>query len=184
MSPRDRCCPSPLPSTAYAGASSTGVGRDAPFRIPEALWTVALAAARAHGVYRTARTLRLNYTDLKRRLAGRTAHPPSQPSSSSSPRRAWGVRPAPSSWKRAGHEAPDPAPGDRPARPHGAQPDALADRAMIQVTPQLRILVAVDRRLPEGDRRPGRVCKDASGAIPSPAPCSSSAIAAGPPESV
>jgi hypothetical protein len=39
-------------------------------RIPEALWTVALAAARTHGVYRTARTLRLNYTDLKRRLAG------------------------------------------------------------------------------------------------------------------
>ena len=39
-------------------------------RIPEALRTVALAAARTHGVYRTARTLRLNYTALKRRLAG------------------------------------------------------------------------------------------------------------------
>ena len=37
--------------------------------IPETLWAVALAAARVHGVYRTARTLRLNYTDLKRRAS-------------------------------------------------------------------------------------------------------------------
>ena len=36
--------------------------------IPEVLWTVALAAATTHGAYRTARALRLNYTDLKRRL--------------------------------------------------------------------------------------------------------------------
>ena len=36
--------------------------------IPEALWALALEAARAHGLHRTARTLRLNYTDLKRRL--------------------------------------------------------------------------------------------------------------------
>ena len=44
-------------------------------RIPEALWTVALAAARTHGVYRTARTLRLNYTDLKRRLGAANGAP-------------------------------------------------------------------------------------------------------------
>jgi hypothetical protein len=37
-------------------------------RIPEALWALALAAASAHGLHRTARTLRLNATDLKRRL--------------------------------------------------------------------------------------------------------------------
>ena len=36
--------------------------------IPDALWVLALDAARAHGLHRTARTLRLNYTDLKRRL--------------------------------------------------------------------------------------------------------------------
>jgi len=45
--------------------------------IPDALWTVALAAAKTHGLHRTARTLRLNYTDLKRRLgaASRTPAP-------------------------------------------------------------------------------------------------------------
>jgi hypothetical protein len=35
--------------------------------IPETLWTGALAAAKTHGLYPTARALRLNYTDLKRR---------------------------------------------------------------------------------------------------------------------
>jgi hypothetical protein len=35
--------------------------------IPERLWAVAVAAAKTHGVHRAARTLRLNYTDLKRR---------------------------------------------------------------------------------------------------------------------
>jgi len=47
--------------------------------IPEALWTVALAAARTHGVYHTARTLRLNYTDLKRRLGAADGAPAPAP---------------------------------------------------------------------------------------------------------
>jgi hypothetical protein len=36
--------------------------------IPEPLWAVAVAAAKTHGLHRTARTLRLNSTDLKGRL--------------------------------------------------------------------------------------------------------------------
>ncbi len=36
--------------------------------IPDALWALALAAARAHGLHQTARTLRLNHTALKQRL--------------------------------------------------------------------------------------------------------------------
>ena len=44
--------------------------RPHPSRIPEALWTVAVAAAKTHGLHRTARALRLNYTDLKRRRGG------------------------------------------------------------------------------------------------------------------
>jgi len=35
--------------------------------IPERRWAVAVAAAQTHGVHRTARTLRLNSTDLQRR---------------------------------------------------------------------------------------------------------------------
>ena len=36
--------------------------------IPAALWTLALEAARAHGLHQTARTLRLNHTALTQRL--------------------------------------------------------------------------------------------------------------------
>lgn len=36
--------------------------------IPDALWAVALEAARAHGLHQTARTLRLNQTALTQRL--------------------------------------------------------------------------------------------------------------------
>ncbi len=47
-------------------------------RIPEALWSRAVELARAHGVARVATTLRLDYTRLKRRLAGESfaAAPP------------------------------------------------------------------------------------------------------------
>ena len=48
-------------------------------RIPEALWAAALAAAKTHGVHRTARALRLNYTDLKRRLGGANSGPDRAP---------------------------------------------------------------------------------------------------------
>ncbi len=37
--------------------------------IPDALWVLALEAARAHGLHQTARTLRLNHTALKERLS-------------------------------------------------------------------------------------------------------------------
>lgn len=37
-------------------------------RLPEELWTMAVELARKHGVNRTARTLRLDYYSLKKRL--------------------------------------------------------------------------------------------------------------------
>lgn len=49
--------------------------------IPEALWALALEAARAHGLHRTARTLRLNQTTLTQRLraaGGRAGDPPAR----------------------------------------------------------------------------------------------------------
>jgi len=49
--------------------------------IPEPLWASAVEAARAHGLFRTAQVLRLDYGKLKRLLAatpaaGRSASPP------------------------------------------------------------------------------------------------------------
>jgi hypothetical protein len=39
-------------------------------RIPEALWDLAVGLAREHGLYAVAHPLRLDYAQLKRRLAG------------------------------------------------------------------------------------------------------------------
>ena len=47
-------------------------------RIPEALWSQAVALAATHGVSKVAVTLRLDYTRLKRRVAAAGA-PPSAP---------------------------------------------------------------------------------------------------------
>lgn len=46
-------------------------------RIPEKLWSEAVAVSRTAGLYATARALRFNYENLKRR-AGREARRPSQ----------------------------------------------------------------------------------------------------------
>jgi hypothetical protein len=53
-------------------------------RIPEPLWAVAVELARQHGLYATARTLRLDYTRLKARLksARRACGVSSKPTSS------------------------------------------------------------------------------------------------------
>jgi hypothetical protein len=53
-------------------------------RIPEPLWAVAVELARQHGLYATARTLRLDYTRLKARLksARRACGVSSEPTSS------------------------------------------------------------------------------------------------------
>ena len=47
--------------------------------IPAPLWAAALAAARTHGLYRTARTLGLSYGDLKRRLGATDGVPAATP---------------------------------------------------------------------------------------------------------
>ena len=48
--------------------------RHGPVSMPPALWNAAVAAARQHGLYRTARTLRVDYGALKKHLAA-TADP-------------------------------------------------------------------------------------------------------------
>lgn len=64
-----------LAATAAAFArwrDTTPVGA----RIPEALWSRAVELAGSHGVGRVARTLRLDYSRLKRRVRGEPAVPP------------------------------------------------------------------------------------------------------------
>jgi hypothetical protein len=53
-------------------------GHKARLPIPEALWTAAAEAARAHGVFRTAKALRLEYGKLKR-MAEAVPAPARQP---------------------------------------------------------------------------------------------------------
>jgi hypothetical protein len=53
--------------TRWRNAKSPGA------RIPEALWSRAVELARTHGVATVARTLRLDYVRLKRRLAAASA---------------------------------------------------------------------------------------------------------------
>lgn len=52
-------------------------------RVPESLWSLAVPAAKAHGIYRVSQVLRVNYQGLKRRVAD--AKPVSRPEESSSP---------------------------------------------------------------------------------------------------
>jgi len=49
-------------------------------RLPEALWAAAVKVARQRGLFRTARTLRLDYARLKKRVQGRQ-HPAAQTAS-------------------------------------------------------------------------------------------------------
>ena len=53
-------------------------------RLPESLWRSAVALAEQHGLNRTASALRLNYYDLKRRMA-----PPSKTSTTSAAFMEW-----------------------------------------------------------------------------------------------
>jgi len=76
MSPSAPAVAADLARTAAAFArwrARTPVGA----RLPEALWSQAVALAATHGVSKVATTLRLDYTRLKRRVAA--GAPPSAP---------------------------------------------------------------------------------------------------------
>ena len=47
--------------------------REVRSRIPESLWTAAVKMAEAYGIHRTAKSLRLDYYSLKKRVEGRPA---------------------------------------------------------------------------------------------------------------
>jgi hypothetical protein len=48
-------------------------------RLPESLWSAAVKLAQTYGVNRTARTLRLDYSGLKKRLESTISEIPSEP---------------------------------------------------------------------------------------------------------
>lgn len=54
-------------------------------RIPEKLWSLAVGLAETHGLSRTASVLKLDYNALKKRVAGRIAHPGADDSGSVAP---------------------------------------------------------------------------------------------------
>ena len=66
--------------------------RTAPARIPDALWTAAVKMAGAHGIHRTAKTLRLDYYSLKQRVEQQAASEPDSPGKISAP--FWELAPA------------------------------------------------------------------------------------------
>ena len=118
--------------------------------IPESLWAAAVKLAGRYGVSRTARTLRVGYYSLQERVARATAC-----SAGSSPmvREAKFLELAVPSgtgtgeclleWEDvSGAEDAGPPQGPRDARRGRAEPQFLGGPAMIQITPQMRILVA------------------------------------------
>jgi len=76
--------PAVAPELTQAAAALARWREHAPVgaRIPEALWSQAVALAATHGLSQVAVTLRLDYTRLKRRVAAAGA-PPSPPAAPS-----------------------------------------------------------------------------------------------------
>jgi hypothetical protein len=106
--------------------------------IPESLWTAAAEVARVHGVFRTAKVLRLEYGKLKRLAAASSAV--------RSIRGVAGIRGGRRSrvsdrvGRAAGQDA-HPVEGRHGGRLGRIQP-GMVGVGVIQVAPQMRILVA------------------------------------------
>ena len=118
--------------------------------IPESLWGLASELARQHGVFRTAQVLRLDYNKLKRRTPGTAST--QAPAASRVP-----------SFRRTDRTAATAIPcectielegprgrmriewkGTISAGPGRLEPCAVGAGRLIQITPQIRILVAVE----------------------------------------
>jgi hypothetical protein len=121
-------------------------------RIPDTLWDVAVRTAGTDGIHPTTRALRLDYYSLKERLEQHAAA--EAESAERSTAGAFLELAGPSSvgpcectveWGGQGRgEDAAFSPRRRVARSGGAEPELLEPHVMIQLTPQMRILVAVE----------------------------------------
>ena len=130
--------------------------------IPERLWAAAAELAREHGIYPTAKALHLEYGKLKQRAeaAGPAVKRRGAKVLAAVPRRARRTAPptfvelmAPRSGRfpgrrggtgRAAGPDEDRTQGCCHGRVGGTEPGVVGWRGMIQITPQMRILVAVE----------------------------------------
>ena len=121
----------------------TRTHRGAP--MPAALWAAAIALARQHGLYTTARTLRVDYGSLKKRRDAAGAGRVSSPAFVELPVGPPGLGPCVIDLE-APARRPDADRGDRrdDGRPRDADAGGVGPRPMIQLTPQMRILVGVE----------------------------------------
>ena len=118
-------------------------------RIPESLWASAVKMADRYGINRTARALRLDYYSLKKRLKPKAVGV----SNGEALATFLEVASVPSAVAgectveledAGGSEDAHPSEGLRIARPDGAEPKFLERPVMIQITPQMRFVVAVE----------------------------------------
>ena len=129
------------PVSGVAGAAE---GRAS--RIPQPLWALAVRLAKAHGVSRTAAVLGLDYYRLKKRAEAAASQPQSsgpafvELTSPVTGRQAVSVR---AGQRLRGHHAR--ATGRlRRGRRRGPVAQLLERPVMLQITPQMKILVAVE----------------------------------------
>ena len=117
-------------------------------KLPESLWQAAVELARQHGVYPVAHPLRLDYMGLKKRLGG----VPRRPAEGNQA----GIRRADRAGPRAAGRMRDrvrvlgreqdanPVEGRRSARLDDPAARLAGNGRMIQITAQMRVLVAIE----------------------------------------
>ena len=119
-------------------------------RLPESFWQAAVELARQYGIYQTAHPLRLDYMGLKKRLLTRAAHNRSEPKTS--PARLRGADGATEDERRVPDRVRIRAEArcafiGRPAASARLDEPAArlaGNRGMIQITAQMRVLVAIE----------------------------------------
>ena len=114
-------------------------------RIPAELWSAAVEVARKEGINRTARELHVAWDDLKRRMAPMGAVPQQPvPFVELVTPRAQSVPECMIEAGRPPGQAANPVEGRFGFVSGDAEPGVVGVGVLIQITPQLRILVAID----------------------------------------
>jgi hypothetical protein len=115
--------------------------------IPDSLWKKAAELASQHGIYLTSRTLLVDYMRLKKLVGPASA----ERNNAELPRfvRTDGTSVGPHSGVRGGvggsrEKNANPGEGHGDGGVGGTEPNGVGGQVMIQITPQMRILVAIE----------------------------------------